>query len=551
MGEGPEKGSSAAPPQRSDEPGKSKRKRRRRRRGGGSGSGGASSATPKDWQPRGDAKSEEGKPMRAGRRQAIDFSGPQITLPATGRNPHKKKSSRAKRSAPNSVATRKRRLSRVEVKRLTEWLEAMPEHLLSNLYRGLGGQPKRVATAERMIQLTVKAIAQGSRLGNLFKALRERDRKAMAALLQCGGLAHSSEFLRELKLSFGGHDREWLKTMSTLADKGVVVATAEQDDEFFYVVPEVLVSGLVDSIDDEMALPTFAHDDVRVLDEQAFCPPLGFSVTSLATYIDQNGPRLSQRQEIYRHDQEAMDQFFGQVWRSDSELFAFHLDFLMMHGMVELRGEYLSLNVDVAEEWLQLEAEDQRDLLFRALEKRFPMAEWVLWAVHGATANAADNEWVAERPLVDLYRRWVRGEDWRDRYSRRAYANTRTSDRESFSFAPLVRAGILEMGQWGQEKFYRLSPRGRHLLEPAADDGFRQFYLTPSFEIMAPAGLSPVLLFRIGELAELVGCDRANTYKITDATIERALDRGWRRDDVLQFLRDNSQIGLPDNVEST
>ena len=33
--------------------------------------------------------------------------------------------------------------------------------------------------------------------------------------------------------------------------------------------------------------------------------------------------------------------------------------------------------------------------------------------------------------------------------------------------------------------------------------------------------------------------------------IERALNNGWRRDDVLQFLRDNSQIGLPENVEQT
>jgi hypothetical protein len=114
-----------------------------------------------------------------------------------------------------------------------------------------------------------------------------------------------------------------------------------------------------------------------------------------------------------------------------------------------------------------------------------------------------------------------------------------------------VRSGILEMGQWGQEKFYRLSPRGRQILEPAGDDGFQQFYLTPSFEIMAPAGLAPILLFRIGELANIIGCDRANTYKITEQSVERALERGWRRDDVLQFLRDNSQIGLPENVEGT
>jgi hypothetical protein len=52
-------------------------------------------------------------------------------------------------------------------------------------------------------------------------------------------------------------------------------------------------------------------------------------------------------------------------------------------------------------------------------------------------------------------------------------------------------------------------------------------------------------------LGELTGCDRANTYRINEINIESALQKGWRRDDVLDFLRENSQIGLPENVEQT
>jgi len=434
---------------------------------------------------------------------------------------------------------------------LTVWLKRMPDYLAAALYRGLGGQPSRVTSHDRMIQLAVRAVAQGSRLGALLKALHERDRKAIAALLQCGGIVHADEFHRELQLSYGGHEREWKRTMLVLGNKGVVMASRENDGQFFYIIPDVLIDGLLAELTDDLALPTFEHEDVRVMDARPFCPPLEFSVTSLATYIAQSSPRLTQRHEIYRHDKEEMDRFFSQVWDADSELFQFHLDFLMMHGMVELRGEYLALNRDVMEEWLQLEPEDQRDLLFRALDKRFDMAEWVLWAIYAASKASGAGEWVAERPLVAQYRRWKRGEAWRERYARGTYSATRTAERQSYSFAPLVRAGILDMGQWGQEKFYRLSTRGKQLLEPSEDDGFRQFYLTPSFEIMAPAGIAPILLFRLGELGSLVGCDRANTYKITELSIEHAIERGWRRDDVLQFLRDNSQIGLPENVEAT
>jgi hypothetical protein len=469
-----------------------------------------------------------------------------VSVPSTAKNPFRKRSSRARRGTPGSAATRRRTLTKTELESLTTWLGRLQPSLVGALYRGLGGQPDRVGDNDRMIQLSARAIAQGARLGNVLKQLHERDRQALAALLQAGGIAHHDEFRREMIASYGGHDRDWQRIMQQLAEKGLVFASEVQESHYFYVIPEVLADGLTAELADEMRLPTFTHEDVRVLDAKPFCPPLDFSIATLTTYIDQRSPRLTQRHDIYRHDQEAMDAFFAQVWEPDGELFSFHLDFLMMHGMVELRGEYLALNRDVVEEWLQLEPEDQRDLLFRALEKRIAFGEWVMWAVHEARGA-----WVGERPLMALYRRWKRGEDWRGRYQRRQFANNRTADRDSFTFSPLVRCGLLELGQWGQEKFYRLTERGRRMLEPAEDDGFSQFYLTPSFEIMAPAGLAPVLLFRIGEIAQLCGCDRANTYKITESTIDAALERGWRRDDILQFLRDNSQIGLPDNVEMT
>ncbi|TVQ87387.1 MAG: hypothetical protein EA397_18910 [Deltaproteobacteria bacterium] len=522
----------------SDSSGRKRRRRRRRRRD-------KKSRPPEDHNH--SPNSGQGEPSkRKGRRASVDLGGAIASVPASGRNPHKRRNSRARRSSPGNVTTRRRRLSKSEAREARAWLERMPDSLLGTLYKGLGGQPGRVGSQERLVDLTVKALAQGGRLVGLIKSLHERDRKAISALLQCGGIAHNEELLRELMLSYGGHEREWTKTMNVLAEKGVVFSAANTSSQFFYVVPEPLIDGLVAALGNDLSLPTFEHEDMRITESRPFCPPLEFTLTSLSTYIDQVSPRLTQRQEIYRADKEEMDAFFSQLWEPESELFSFHLDFLMMHGMVELRGEYLALNRDVVEEWLQLEPEDQRDLIFRALDRRFDMAEWVLWAVH-----AGEGEWVPERPLATLYRRWKRGEDWRQRLQRGQTQSARSSDRDSYSFAPLVRIGLLELGQWGQEKFYRLSPRGKQLLEPAVDDGFRQFYLTPAFEIMAPAGLAPVMLFRIGELAELTGCDRANTYRITETTIERALSRGWRRDDVLQFLRDNSQIGLPENVEKT
>lgn len=530
-------------PASSDSSGGERRKRRRRRRR--SGSGGSSGGGSRREAPT-TTTSEIGERTQYGRRQMVEVTRTVATTPASGRNPHKKRSSRPRRSAPKSTHTRRRRVKRGEVQSLSDWLDALPDTLLANLYKGVGGQPRRVSGRERMVQLTARAIAQGNRLGSLLGNLHERDRKALAALLQSGGIAHAEEFHRDLTLTYGGHEREWKRSMVTIANQGIVFASPVQDGEFFYIVPDPLMDPLTEQLKEDISLPVFDSAEITPIDTRPFVPPLDFSITSLATYIGQNNIRLTQRHDVYRQHKEALDEFFAQVWSPDSELFDFHLDFLMMHGMVELRGDYLNLNREVMEEFLQLEPEDQRDLIFSALDRRFDMAEWVLWAIF-----QTDAEWIAERPLVSLYRHWKRGDDWQHRFQSGSYAKHRTNERDSFTFSPLVQTGLLDMGKWGQEKFYRLTERARALLSPSADDGFRQFYLTPDFKMMAPAGLAPILLYRMGELAELTGCDRANTYKITEVSVESAVENGWRRDDVLQFLRDNSQLGLPENVEET
>ncbi|MFZ5479695.1 MAG: helicase-associated domain-containing protein [Myxococcota bacterium] len=527
----------------SEEGGGRRRRRRRRRRGGGPDVGHENGAA--EPVVREDAESEAPARPRGRRLAREDAEGQGVPLPSTGKLVHRPRTHRRKWK-PMAGMARRRRLSRVEIDDLVQYFSRLPEPLLGALYRALGGQPTRVPDTERMVHLTVRAVAQGNRLGGLVHQMHQRDRQALAALIQCGGIAHADEFHRELVLVLGGREQDWARTMQVLGDRGLVFASDAIEDGFYYLVPEPLVDQLLEHLESELALPTFQHEDVRVVDQRPFCPPLDFSLTTLATYLDQRPPRLTQRQEVFKGHKDELDRFFAQVWSPDSELFNLHFDFLMMHGMIELRGDRVAVNRDVIEEWLNLEPEDQRDLVFRALEKRFPLSEWVLWAI-----QSGKGEWIPEAPLVALYRRWKRGEDWRERFHKGIYASPRGTEREGYSFTPLVTCGMVELGMWGQQKFFRLSPRATALLDPPEDEGFKQFYLTPSYEIMAPAGLAPILLFRIGELAELTGCDRANTYKITEVTIEQALHKGWRREEVFDFLRENSQIGLPENVEQT
>ncbi|MEC8191671.1 MAG: helicase-associated domain-containing protein [Myxococcota bacterium] len=512
--------------EQAEQPAPKRRRRRRRRKGPRSGG--------------------ETTGVASNRGLRRDLSGPTVNLPATGQAPNRRMALHPTRGRPNSSTSRRRRFSRADLEHVSTYLSDLPEQYVANLYSGLGGQPDRVPSRERMIQLTSKALGQDGRMNALVRSIHQRDRQALAILIQCGGLAHHSEFCAELTLSLGGTEKEWTRVLGALGQKGLIAATEEKEAHFFYLIPQPLMGPLIDAMKDDLGLPTFEHEEMRILNQRPFSPPLDFSLTTLATYIGQHPPRLTQRQEIFKVHKDEMDAFFGQVWDPDSELFSFHIEFLMTNGMVELRGDSLHLNRAAIEEWLQLDPEDQRDLAFHSLNRRLPSAEWLIWAIYDM-----EGAWVAERPLQALYRRWRRGEDWRERYRKGQWSSPKTAQREGYSFAPLADAGILELGQWGQEKFYRLSTRALRLVEPPEDEGFTQFYLTPSFEIMAPAGMAPILFFRIGELAELTACDRANTYKITEVSIEQALEKGWRREDIFEFLRENSQIGLPENVEDT
>ena len=520
---------------------KPRRRRRRRKRGDSNAAADAAAASGNSEESGGRRRGRRSR----GRRGHTSDPNKVVGLPDSGKRKRRSRS-RRRRGAPVSGTNRRAAATRAQISELEQYFSKMDYELVSALYRGLSGQPGRIDEKERVIKLTVRALAKGSRLQSTIKASHEKERTALAILIQCGGLAHSTEFHHELVLSLGGQERDWQKVMLNLANKGLIFSSKVIDGEFFYIIPEPLVELLIPYIEAELKVPTFKQEGIVNNNESPFSPSLEFSITTLCTYVDRRPPRLTQQQAIYKAHKDEMDEFFSQIWRADSDLFHFHIEFLMSHGIVALRGDSIEVDREVADEWLNLDEQDARDLIFRALDKHLPYAEWVIGAVHSGAG-----EWVPERPLSALYRRWKRGEEWRRRLHTGDYSAKKTSQRESWSFAPLIRTGMLELGEWGQEKFYRLSPRAKAMMEPRGEDEFTSFYLTPSFEIMAPAGLSPEMLFRIGEIAEITGCDRANTYRITQTSIEGALTKGWRRDDVLDFLRENSQIGLPENVEQT
>ena len=431
------------------------------------------------------------------------------------------------------------------VNKLSNSLEQLPFAIVRNLYSALGGQPSRITEQERILQLCSKALKQENRLEGFIKDLHHRDRQALCILLHCGGMVHHEEILSELSLSLGGQSNDWSKTLLLLEKKGMLAKTKEQNGQFFYVIPAPILPFLIESLKEELRLPVFSHEDLRVLDAREFEPSFHFSITTLLTYIDQHPLKLTQQALISKSDKDALDSFFAQIWDTQSDVFNLHIEFLMQHGLVAYKDNGLNTNHAAIEEWYALSPQEQGRLVLAKLEKDFPLIEWLFWVL-----EEVGEQWIAEQPLQAIYRRWRKGDEWREVFNSDIWGSPQLV-RESTAFAPLIAQGLLDMGFWGSEKFYRLSARTRSLLATDKKADFEQFYLTPSFDIAAPAGIPDEMLYQIGHMAELISCDRLNSYKITEYSIEQALKKGWRREQILGFLKKNSQIGVAENVEDT
>jgi hypothetical protein len=402
-----------------------------------------------------------------------------------------------------------------------------------------------VSSFERIVQLTVKAMGQESRLRTLVKDLKPNQLNTLITLIQCGGIAHNQEVIQELLSSYGGRERDWVQALIGLGKLGLVARSGTELEQFFYIVPEPLLPLLEHSLQKELTLPTFNHDEIDVEDDRTLQAPFDFSLVSLASYLHQHPARLTQQHDLHKQDREELNTFFSQLWSSENELFDFCLHFLLTHGMLSFKGLELSINPKIIDEWLSMAPADQTSLVLTKLDEDFTLAEWLIWVV-----DQAKGEWLPAHPLQSLYRRWILGDRWRQRF----YDENWTSDphaKDIPSFSTLLRFGFLEKGTWGQEQFYRLTEQAKSLIRTKRKDKLDKFYLTPNFEIVAPMGTSAHLLFKLGELSEFTNCDRANTYKITVQSIERAKESGWKREEVLRFFDRYSQLGIPENVDFT
>ena len=108
-----------------------------------------------------------------------------------------------------------------------------------------------------------------------------------------------------------------------------------------------------------------------------------------------------------------------------------------------MRGDMMELNSSVMSEFVTLSQSDQFTLIIKLLEAEIPLAEWLLWVLYDA-----GDSWLSDQMLGPLYRRWIRGDNWRKCHHSGDW-KTLEHQRDNFGFNLLINLQIIDVNHWG------------------------------------------------------------------------------------------------------
>lgn len=437
---------------------------------------------------------------------------------------------------------------------LRQYFRSCPlELLVAYRNRYLGGDTS-LDGGEAIAEAMAQAFGHRKRLRTILEELDKAHHLALIALIQSGGVAGGTWLLQELCLAHGRTEDAWLHTMHDLGRALLVFGNSRQAPPLFYVMPRVLSDQISPFYRKRLQLPG-VQGEIRLSKDTNYRHPVGFSLVSFLAYLEQKPVRVTQKAEIFKKSLEEMIGFFSHLWGASEaqKVFDWHRALLEDLGLLVVDDTVLTTDRAAVQDWLALEPAVRRDLYLDAFIRHEPLIEWLL----NRLAEIGPDEWVPIKLLNLMYRRCYMGSVFHKRFVRKTYYLPPSgfyNPNPPMEYLQL--AGLVERGLGAEGSYVRLSESGRSFLKGAPlgeaeiTEGVR-FYVQPNFEVMVPAGMRLDSVYKVGQIAEMTAVDRMNTYTITRDSVRDALDRGWRRDDLLEFLGKASAAGLPQNVRST
>lgn len=438
---------------------------------------------------------------------------------------------------------------------LEHYFRSCPSEMLFSYRKRYLGDDSKAKTAAQIVNALSEQFADRQQMRAVLKTLDGSHHMALIALSQAGGIAGGTWLLQELVLSHGGSEDRWAGVLHELGRKLLVFGNSRQAPPLFYVIPRPLMDAVGQNFQQRLSLPRASGEGVRLSKDTNFNFPVGYSLVSFLTYLEQHRVRITQKGEIFKKNLEEILDFFENLWgRTDSEkVLQWHLEMLDLLGMTRTSKGHLVPHAAAVGEWLDLGPGQRRDLFDAVFVRQAPLLMWLLRNLGGVP----EGEWVPLDPLNVMFRRRYMGSVFHKRFILKTYYLPPSGFyNPNPPLEQLQIAGLVERGLGPEGSMVRISATGRAFLagEPlgeTAGDTPVPFHLQPDFEVMAPAGMPLPDLYRLGQMCKFFASDRMNHYMLTKDTVLSAMDSGWRRSEVIRFLRDNAAHGMPQNVDST
>jgi hypothetical protein len=419
-----------------------------------------------------------------------------------------------------------------------------------------GGPVLAGAEAEAAADTLARLLADRTWVHERLSALPKTHHVALVALLQCQGVAGGTWLLQELTQNHGMSEDLWAEVLHGL--DLWVFGNSHQSPPLFYVVPDALRAELEQAFKRRLGLHAAKEDEqgeIRLSKDTNYRHPVLFSLITLLTWIRQERVRLTRKDEIFKKQLDELLAFFGDLWGApDAErILTWYLDMTQQIGLLHQRGGFLVVDDMAMDEFLALSPRERRDLVHAWLRRKEGLLPWLLDAVHAIPAR----QWVPVARLKTLYRRRYMGQVFHRRYVRKSYYLPPSGFYDPNPPVEILQlGGLVESGLGPGGTYLRLSEAGRRFVagagwEEGETSASVRFLVQPTFEVLAPVGIPMAPLWRLGEVSQLRRADRASQYLVSRESVRRALDDGWRADDLLRFLVEEGATPLAQNVSTS
>jgi len=410
------------------------------------------------------------------------------------------------------------------------------------------------AEVEVLVEALLNSFSDRKWIRGKLKEMPRTHHIALIALLQSQGIAGGTWLLQELTVAHGMSEDMWAEVLHSLGSDLWVFGNSRQSPPLFYIIPEAIAGELQHQFRSRLNLVGVDDDEISPSRKTNYRHPVGFSVVSFLAYVRQRTIRVTRKEEVFKKHHDELLAFFSNLWGGpDEKVLEWHLDVARELGLVREREGHLVVDDLALGEFLHMSARQRRDLYMAFFRRQERLLVWLMETLGGMESDV----WVSLKKLRAVYRRRYMGIVFYRRYVCKSYYLPPSGFYDpNPPLQVLQLAGLIESGLGPQGSYLRLSRTGRIFVGGDQLDQLEantkvKFLLQPTFEILAPVGLPLQMLWRLSEVAELKSVDRASTYVLTRESIRSALDEGWRCEQLIRFLAEGSQVGVPQNVKKT